>query len=82
MVLVQYIDIAIYRFINKHDMTSIFKLRIWIYVISCGRRQCYIEPWWWVEGAAGAIGATPLSIPQGITIWPKNKSTSIPPIRV
>ena len=47
-------------------------------VISCGRRQCYVEPWWWVEGTTGASGTTPLSIPQRVTIWPESKSTSIP----
>ena len=47
-------------------------------VISCGRRQLYIEPWWRVEGATGASGATSLSIPQGVTIWPETESTSIP----
>ena len=47
-------------------------------VISCGGRQLYVEPWWWIEGATGACGTTALSIPQGITIWPKSIST-IPP---
>ena len=37
-------------------------------VISRGERQSYIEPWWRVEGATGASGTTPLSIPKGITI--------------
>ena len=34
--------------------------------LSCGWRQCYIEPWWWVEGATVTGGTTPLSIPQGV----------------
>ena len=41
-------------------------------LISCGGRQCYIEPWWWVEGAARASRTTPLSIPQRITVWKEN----------
>ena len=41
-------------------------------VISCGGGKCYIEPWWWVEGATGASGTTPLFIPQGVTIWPED----------
>ena len=41
-------------------------------VISCGGRQLYIEPGWWVEGATSASGTTPLSVPQGVTIWPEN----------
>ena len=41
-------------------------------VISCQGRQLYTEPRWWVEGATGASGTTPLSIPQGITITIEN----------
>ena len=41
-------------------------------VISCGERQSYIEPRWWVEGTTRASGTTPLSVPQGITIWIEN----------
>ena len=48
-------------------------------VISWGGRQFYIESWWWVEGATGARGTTPLSIPQGVTIWPENTMCAIPP---
>ena len=36
--------------------------------VSCGGRQSYVEPWWWVEGATVASGTTPLTVPQGITI--------------
>ena len=43
-------------------------------VISCGGRQCYIEPRWCIEGATGASGTTPLPIPQGVTIWKENIS--------
>ena len=38
-------------------------------VISCGRRQLYIEPRWWVEGATGASETTTPSIPQRVTTW-------------
>ena len=41
-------------------------------VISCGGRQLYIEPWWRVEGATSASGTTPLSVPQGLAVWPEN----------
>ena len=37
-------------------------------VISRGGRQCHVEPRWWVEGATGVSGTTPLSIPQGVTV--------------
>ena len=37
-------------------------------IISCVGRQCHIEPRWWVEGATGVSGTTPLSIPQGVTV--------------
>ena len=29
-----------------------------------------------VEGTTGASGTTPLSIPQGVTIWPENRMLS------
>ena len=46
-------------------------------VISCQGRQLYIEPRWWVEGATGASRTTPLSIPQGITVWIENTCTIV-----
>ena len=48
-------------------------------VVSGWGGQLYIEPRWWVEGATGASGTTPLSIPQGVTIWPENTRAAIPP---
>jgi len=37
-------------------------------VISRGPTKCLAEPWWTVELAAGAGGATPHSIPQGVIL--------------
>ena len=48
-------------------------------VIGCRRRQLYIEPRWWVEGATGASGTTPLSIPQGVTVWPESSNNAAIP---
>ena len=50
-------------------------------VISGGRGQLYIEPWWWAEGTTGASRTTPLSIPEGVTIWVENSiSTTSRPV--
>ena len=47
-------------------------------VVSGGKGQLYVEPWWLVEGTTGASGTTPLSVPQEVTIWPEDTKGAIP----
>ena len=54
------------------SLNSIIRTDSHFDVMSCGGRQLYIEPWWQIEGATSASGTTPLSVPQGVTIWPEN----------